>query len=75
MKLFVKIFNAITIISLLLAVVGIIVYYVIEFISSFLVSTINLVEIGNIIWTIIYLCFGSAVCSLVLAYYNTRKYD
>ena len=75
MKSFVKILNAITIIGLLLAVVGIIVYYVIEFISSFLVSTINLVEIGNIIWTIIYLCFGSAVCTLVLAYYITRKHD
>ena len=46
--------------------IGIIAYYMIEFASSFFISTIDLVEIGSAFWKIIYACFGVAACSLVL---------
>ena len=74
MRTLAKIFNVISLISLLLTGIGIIAYYVIEFISSFCISTINLVEIGNVFWKIIYICFGSAICSFVLAYFINKNY-
>ncbi len=73
MKTLVEILNVISLISLLLTGIGVIAYYVIEFISSFFISTINLVEIGNVLWKIIFICFGSAVCSFVLAYFINKK--
>ena len=73
MRALIKILNAISIVSMLLTGIGVIAYYVIEFISSFCISTINLVEIGNVFWKIIFICFGSAVCSFVLAYFINKK--
>lgn len=75
MKALVTILNFISIVSLILTCLGIIAYYVIEFISSFYIFTMNLVEIGNIFWKIIFICFGSAVCSFVLAYFINKKYE
>ena len=75
MKTLAKILSVISLISLLLTGIGVIVYYAIEFISSFCISTINLVEIGNIFWKIVFICFGSAVFSFVLAYLIKKKYE
>ena len=75
MKILAKIFNVISLVSLLLTSIGIIAYYVIELISSFCISTINLVEIGNVFWITIFICFGSAVCSFVLAYFINKNYE
>ena len=68
-----KILNVVSLVSLLLACIGAVVYYVIEFISSFFISTIDLVNIGNVFWKIIFICFGSAVCSFILAYFINKN--
>ena len=73
MRTLAKILNVISLVSLLLTGIGVIAYYVIEFISSFCISTINLVEIGSVFWKLIYACFGIAVCSFVLEYLINRK--
>ena len=69
MKTLAKILGIIGLISLFLAGIGAIAYYVIEFISSFFISSINLVEIGSVFWRIIYICSGCAVSSFALAYF------
>ena len=74
MKKFAEILGIISLVSLLLGLLGAIIYYAIEFISSFCVSTINLVEIGNVFWKIIFICFGSAVGSFALAYLINKNY-
>ena len=74
MKMLAKILNVIAIVSLLLSCFGMIAYYVIEIISSFFVSTINMVIIGYIFWKIIFICLGSAVCFFVLAYFISKKH-
>lgn len=74
MTVLAKVFGVISLVSLFLAGVGAITYYLIEFISSFLISTINMVEIGNILWKIIYVCFGSAVCFFVLSHLISPKH-
>lgn len=74
MRTFAEILNVISLVSLLLTDIGAITYYVIEFISSFCIPTINLVEIGNVFWKIIFICFGSAVCSFILAYFINKNY-
>ena len=48
MRILAKILSVISLIGLFFAGIGMIFYFVIEFISSFLVSTINLVEIGSV---------------------------
>lgn len=68
MKKFAEILGIISLVSLLLGCIGVIIYYAIEFVSSFFISTFNLVEIGNVFWKIIFICFGSAVGSFALAY-------
>ena len=73
MKMLAKIFNVIAIVNLLLSCFGMIAYYIIEFISSFFVSTINLVVIGNIFWKTIFICLGGAVCFFVLAYFISKN--
>jgi len=73
MRTLAKILNVISLVSLLLTGIGAIAYYVIEFISSFCISTINLIEIGKVFWKNIYICFSSAVCSFVLAYFINKK--
>lgn len=75
MRTLAKILNVISLVGLLLTGIGIIIYYVIEFISSFYISTINLVEVGNVFWKIIFICFGSAVCSFALAYFINKNYE
>ena len=74
MKTLAKILGIVALVNLFITGIGSISYYVVEFISSFLISTINLVEIGNIFWKIIFVCFGSAVISFVLAYFIDKKY-
>lgn len=74
MKTLAKILGVISLVSLLLTGIGAIAYYVIEFISSFFILTINMVEIGNVFWKIIFICFGSAVCSFVLAYFIDKRF-
>jgi hypothetical protein len=74
MRTLAKILNLISLVSLLLTGIGVIAYYVIEFISSFCISTINLVEIGNVFWKINSICFGIAACSFVLVYFINNKY-
>lgn len=73
MKTLAEILNIISLVGLILTVIGIIAYYVIELISSFFISTINLVEIGNVFWRIIFVCFGSTVCSFVSAYFIGKR--
>ena len=55
MRTLAKTLNAISLVSLLLTGIEIIAYYIIEFISSFCISTINLIVIGNIFWKIIFI--------------------
>ena len=74
MRTLAKILNAISLVSLFFTCIGIVAYYVIEFVSSFCISTIDLVEIGNVFWKIIFISFGSAVCSLVIAYFINKNY-
>lgn len=73
MKMVSEVINAIAIVSLFLAGVGMIAYYVIEFISSFFISTLNMVEIGGVLWKIIFICFGGSACSFALAYFIGKK--
>lgn len=73
MKTLREILCAISMITLLLTGVGMIVYYGIEVISSFFISTINMVVIGDVFWKIILGCFGSAVCSFGLACLIDKK--
>ncbi len=67
MKMLVQILSVIAMVGLLLTGMGIISYSVIEFISSFFISTINLVVVKRIFRKIIYVCFGCAVCSFLLS--------
>ena len=69
MRICAKIFNVISLVSLLFTGIGIVAYYVIEFVSSFCISTIDLVKVGNIFWKIILICLGISVCSFVFAYF------
>ena len=64
-----KIFNFISFISLLFTILGMVIYYILEFISSFDILPMNMVEIGSVFWTIIYICFGITVCSFILLYF------
>ena len=75
MRTLAKILNVISLVGLLLTGSGVLAYYVIEFISSFCIPTINLVEIGNVFWKIIFICFGSAAFSFVLAYFIKKNYE
>jgi hypothetical protein len=75
MRTFAKILSAISLVSWILTGIGVIAYYVIELVSSLFISTIDLVGIGNIFWIIIFICFGSAVSTLVLAYFINKKYN
>ena len=74
MKKFAEILGIISLVSLHLGLIGAIIYYAIEFVSSFFISTINLVEIGNVFWKIIFICFGSAVCTFALAHVINKNY-
>ena len=64
-----KIFNFILFISLLLTILGMVIYYILEFISSFDILPMNMVEIGSVFWTIIYICCGITVCSFILLHF------
>ena len=69
MKTIARALGVLSLICLTITGVGAIVYYLIEFISSFIISTIDLVGIGKVFWKVIYTSFGCAVCSFVLAYF------
>lgn len=67
LKMLETIFNTIVLVSLVLGGVGITAYYVIESLVSFNILSLNMVEIGDIFWEVIYVFIGSFVCSLILS--------
>lgn len=69
MKTLKSIVDMIAVVSLLLTVIVLIADYILEILASFYVLKINVIEIGDIFWTIVYVCFGVAVCFFVLAYF------
>lgn len=73
MKILRKTLDVILVASLALTGIGLITYYLIEFISSFLISNFNMVEIGRIMWIIILICFGFSACSIVLKCFIDKK--
>lgn len=75
MKILTKLLHVLSLTSLLLSGICIITYYVIEFMSSFFIPIINMIEIGHIIWTIIFISFACAVVSFALLYIVNKKYN
>lgn len=70
MKTLVDILNFTAVISLILAGIGVVADYVLQFLAFF--HALNMVEIGNTVWTVIFALLGISVCSFVLLHFIDR---
>ena len=73
MKKLVEILNIISVVSLVLAIIGIVVYYSVEIVSSFLVSGINMIGIGSVLWTVIAVFMAIFTCTFVLSCFIEKR--
>lgn len=73
MKNITTILSIFTVIGMILAGIALIIYYIIELISSFFSSTINMIDVTGVLWPIICVCFGSSMLALCLLYIIEKK--
>ena len=74
MNTLIKILNIVSMVGLILTIVGVALYYSIEFISSFFVKSIELGKIGGPFWNTIFVCGGITLVSFVLSHLLFKKY-
>lgn len=72
MKSLILLLQFLALASLILAGTGLIIYYILELVSTFFVISINMVKLDQIIWRIIYICFGCSLCAFLLAHFLDR---
>ena len=68
MKNVTTILSVFAVISMIFTGMVLIIYYLIEIISSFFLSTIDMVAVESVLWTIIGVCFGSSMLAFCLLY-------
>ena len=59
--------------SLLLAIVGMAIYYVLEMLTFFRILSINMVAVGYYLWPAIYVCLGISACLIVLSFFKRNR--